>query len=170
MIAVSIASLRGQLRAFWRRSWAERWAGARAAVWLVRAHRVLQTRPFPQALLWAERHGAMRAVKSDLVPLSTASTTLRTDLWAIDAVGRRLFPTGPCLPQALVAQIVLQRAGYRATLCIGTRMVSGPAQTPVLEAHAWVENDGRVWMGDLGDLDSYTPLEMGRTPPGARGG
>lgn len=81
-------------------------------------------------------------------------------VWAVGVASRYVPAT--CLTQALAAQILLNRRGYSARLCIG---VAKNKETQ-LEAHAWVESQGRVVIGGLAELSRYTPLlplEGGRT-------
>jgi hypothetical protein len=53
------------------------------------------------------------------------------------------LPTHPvCLPQALVAELLLLAAGHDAELKFGVR-----APQPHFEAHAWVVSDGRIVVG-----------------------
>ena len=64
------------------------------------------------------------------------------------------FPGGHnCLVQALVAEIMLLRRGYPAELRIG---VANPAAQG-FKAHAWLESEGRVVIGDF-ELETYAPL------------
>ena len=64
------------------------------------------------------------------------------------------FPGGHnCLVQALAAEVMLRRRGYPAELRIG---VANPAQQG-FKAHAWLESEGRVVIGDF-ELQSYVPL------------
>ncbi len=86
--------------------------------------------------------------------------------WAVSAAARRLpgWFSG-CLPQALAAETLLARHGYRPQLRIGVRP-SGrapEARRSRLEAHAWVELRGAVLVGALDDLSTFVPLER----PGA---
>ena len=74
---------------------------------------------------------------------STPRYRMRT-AWAAQAVGRRLLPEGPCLTQALVLQYLLLRRGDDSTeLHIGVTK----SDEEGLQAHAWVERDGRVLIG-----------------------
>ena len=62
---------------------------------------------------------------------------------AVEIVGRSL-PLASCLSQALAAQVLLTRSGHDAEIRIGvTRKSDGR-----LAAHAWVELDGHVLVGD----------------------
>jgi Transglutaminase-like superfamily len=74
--------------------------------------------------------------------------------WAI-SVAKRFIPKGNCLPQALAAESLLTRGGFPVELRIGVAKKDDGR----LEAHAWVESDGRLVVGDLTQgLDSFTPL------------
>jgi hypothetical protein len=63
-------------------------------------------------------------------------------------------PGATCLSQALAAQTLFLRQGYPAELHIGV----AKNETGQLEAHAWVESEGQVVIGDLQNLSRYTPL------------
>ena len=60
----------------------------------------------------------------------------------------------PVQPQALTAKTLLARAGQPAALRIGV------AKKPDghLEAHAWLESEGRIVVGHLRDLSRFSPL------------
>ena len=58
-----------------------------------------------------------------------------------------------CLPQALAAQVLLERCGYPARLRVGV-VKGGEGQ---LEAHAWVESQGRIIVGGA-EVERYIPL------------
>lgn len=76
--------------------------------------------------------------------------------WAVAALARRL-PGMTCLVQSLAAHALLQRRGLRPALHIGVRgRGSGAAWS--LDAHAWVECDGRVVAGEVTDLAEYGVL------------
>ena len=69
--------------------------------------------------------------------------------WAADGVGRTL-PMVSCLSQALAAHVLLVRAGHEAEIKIGVTRGSDRR----FVAHAWVELDGNVIVGDH-ELDRY---------------
>jgi hypothetical protein len=73
--------------------------------------------------------------------------------WAVH-VASRYVPMSTCLSQALVCQVLLSRHGYPASLRIGVTQGAGKR----LEAHAWVESEGRIVVGGARDLVGYTPL------------
>ena len=75
--------------------------------------------------------------------------------WAVQAVARRLPGKNACLVQALTAQAMLRRRGYPSDLRIG---VAGRDPEGAIKAHAWVEYDGKVIVGEIADLSSYSVL------------
>lgn len=84
--------------------------------------------------------------------------THRADLskvvWAVE-VASRYMPGGvKCLARALATQALLAKRGYPAHLRIGV----AKSEEGQLEAHAWVESQGKIVIGSLADLARYTPL------------
>jgi hypothetical protein len=77
-------------------------------------------------------------------------------VWAVNAVARRV-PATRCLAQALVMHALLHRHGHASNLKIGVRLVDRAREVP-LDAHAWVECDGRVVIGAVADLNEYAVL------------
>jgi hypothetical protein len=61
-----------------------------------------------------------------------------------------------CLARALTAQVLLHGNGYAAHLHIGV----AKGEYGQLEAHAWIESQGTVVMGELQNLSRYTPLPI----------
>lgn len=75
-------------------------------------------------------------------------------IWAV-AVASRYMPGGAkCLAQAMATQVLLGRRGYPAALRIGV----AKGEAGQLEAHAWVESQGKIIIGGLRDLLHFTPL------------
>lgn len=74
--------------------------------------------------------------------------------WAANAAGYRLLPKRPCLTQALVLQYILLRSGDEsARLHIGVTKTEGE-----LQAHAWVERNGKVLIGGPESPHNYEPF------------
>jgi len=73
-------------------------------------------------------------------------------VWSV-AVVSPYIPKTTCLAQALTAQLLIQLAGHRACLHIGVNHGTGGC----LEAHAWVESQGRILIGGF-DINRYTHL------------
>ncbi|MGH9144935.1 MAG: lasso peptide biosynthesis B2 protein [Vicinamibacterales bacterium] len=79
--------------------------------------------------------------------------------WAVAAAARRLPVSTTCLVRALAADMVLRRRGHASTLRIGVRRQKSNECTAPLEAHAWIECDGRVIVGGRENLASYAVLD-----------
>lgn len=110
--------------------------------------------PFRMVLKLVERLGKpLRGSRSDR-PLPFAPKPISHIVWMVN-VSSRYTPGGAkCLARALTTQVLLNRQGYLPDLRIGvTKAAAGN-----LEAHAWVEYQGRVVMGQLNDLSRYLPL------------
>jgi hypothetical protein len=73
--------------------------------------------------------------------------------WAV-SVASRYVPAATCLPQALAVRMLFKQQGYPARLYIGV----AKGERGQLEAHAWVESEGRIVVGNSQDLSRYTPL------------
>lgn len=88
-------------------------------------------------------------------PPAPKQTVTRADVsWAMH-YAQRVVPRATCLPQALAAESLLTRGGLPADLRIGVKK-DGAGK---LLAHAWVESEGRIVVGDLpGGVDVYTRL------------
>lgn len=70
----------------------------------------------------------------------------------------RLVPGAACLTQALALQVLLARSGNPSLVRIGIKR----GEEKSLEAHAWLEWEGRVVIGDS-ELGRYVRLpEIGR--------
>lgn len=98
-----------------------------------------------------------RAVHKSVARLTRRAGTARARhsvehiVWAV-RVASRFIPRATCLTQSLAAQVLLTRHGYPAELCLGVAREDGQ-----FDAHAWVESNGRVVIGDV-DLRRYTPI------------
>jgi hypothetical protein len=79
--------------------------------------------------------------------------------WAVTTVASR-FPPATCLVQALAGAALLRRRGLACELRLGVRS-RGPADGAAIEAHAWVECDGRVAVGAVDQLSELAVM----TPP-----
>jgi hypothetical protein len=75
-------------------------------------------------------------------------------LWAV-RLGSRYVPAATCLTQALVGKLLLARRGLDATLRVGVAF----SDSGSLQAHAWVESNGRIVLGGSEvSVQCYTPL------------
>jgi hypothetical protein len=73
---------------------------------------------------------------------------------ALSVAARRVPFRTTCLVEAVAAEAMLHRRGYDARLQNGVVRPGGAA----LEAHAWVELDGKVVVGQLETLRHYAVL------------
>jgi hypothetical protein len=80
--------------------------------------------------------------------------------WCVCAASR-FVPRATCLTQAMVAMLLLNERGRGAQLRIGVVMGDGGS----LEAHAWVESEGRVVIGRLRDLSRYSVMPLAESKP-----
>lgn len=76
-------------------------------------------------------------------------------VWAVHAVGRRLFPSKPCLTEAMAGFLLLRRRGIPAELHLG---VEKDGEKPGIRAHAWLESEGRVVVGGEDSPSRYRRL------------
>src|SRR5262249_17811718 len=75
-------------------------------------------------------------------------------VWAVTVASRYIPGAKNCLRQALVTQALLGQYGYPSSLCIGVaRDITG-----CLQAHAWVENRGKVVIGGLESRSRFALL------------
>jgi hypothetical protein len=119
------------------------------------------TRLAEAALLYAFVSAALRTVtyvrlQKSLERFARVSPHTRSSVSdvtrAISAVARRIGGT-TCLAEAAVAYTMLRRHGHDPRLRIGVKRTDS-----ALEAHAWVECDGRVVMGELPEMTGYAML------------
>jgi Transglutaminase-like superfamily len=82
-------------------------------------------------------------------PLSVAKA-----IWAIEVASRYMPGGAKCLVRALATQVLLARQGYATQLRIGV----AKGDRDRLEAHAWVESQGRVVIGRLNNWERFIPL------------
>ena len=78
-------------------------------------------------------------------------------IWAIGVASGHV-PNATCLSRSLALQALLARYGQQAELRIGVARQSGDR----LDAHAWVELDGRVLLGGA-EVARYTRLWVGES-------
>ena len=134
------------------RTWPERWALFDAGALVVAFGLAVRTLPFQRVRRWASRAPAP-------VPTRVEYST-RIFPRAAGAIGRRLFPTHPCLPEALAVLWRTRGSGLHSELRIG--LAKGEASE--LRAHAWVELDGVVLIGGSDAPEEYAPLRSPEDP------
>jgi hypothetical protein len=85
---------------------------------------------------------------------STNLVSVGKIVWAVN-VTSRCMPYGvKCLARALTTHVLMNRYGYSPELRIGV----AKDEEGKLEAHAWVEYQGEVAIGNLKDLSRFIPL------------
>jgi hypothetical protein len=142
----------GAVMALWRKlralSAADRRLLAEAGLLLVFTRIGLWLLPYPQL-----RRALDRARRSGREPPRDFPDRVS---WAVNALAQRL-PGMTCLVQSLTALTLLHGRGWRADLRIGVQEPARSATRP-LEAHAWVECDGHVVVGNVPHLADYRVL------------
>jgi Transglutaminase-like superfamily len=86
----------------------------------------------------------------------SSSEEIRRIAWAIAAAARRLPARTTCLVEALAADAMFRRRGCACELRFGVRppvSAHGP-----LAAHAWIEHDGIVVLGQVANLSDSAVL------------
>ncbi|BAY78623.1 hypothetical protein NIES25_50990 [Nostoc linckia NIES-25] len=75
-------------------------------------------------------------------------------VWAVE-VSSHYMPGGvKCLARALTCQVLMSRHSYTSNLCIGVaKDIEGE-----LKAHAWLENQGKVVIGNVPDLSHFSQI------------
>lgn len=87
-------------------------------------------------------------------PSAKKTDTVRKIVWAVEVSSRYMPGSVKCLARALTTQVLLNWHGYTPDLKIG---VAKSAEGR-LEAHAWIEYQDRVIIGNLRDLARFIPL------------
>jgi hypothetical protein len=77
--------------------------------------------------------------------------------WAVSAVAHRSPVPMTCLRQALAADAILRRRGFVSQLRFGVQLHRNNSFRS-LEAHAWVECEGAIVVGDIKELADYLVL------------
>jgi hypothetical protein len=137
-----------KVKKFMQLSQREKWLFLQVAFWLIAAKIGLYLLPFERLRRWMAHFGEPRAEHMSHKEMGAI-------IQAIERIARFLTPFGiNCLPQALVGHMLLRRKGFDVQLKIGVR--KEPCDK--LIAHAWLEYEGQVIMGDLGNLRQFTAL------------
>jgi hypothetical protein len=73
--------------------------------------------------------------------------------WAVAVTGRFIPGGDNCLVKAIAAELMLSRFGYPSELKFGV----GKSASGDFEAHAWLESEGRVMIGEF-EPGSYSEM------------
>ncbi|MGB3787635.1 MAG: lasso peptide biosynthesis B2 protein [Phormidesmis sp.] len=110
--------------------------------------------------LWLLPYGSLKQQVERIMPVWICAEKSRQSIsadfiaWVVRVAGDYSPGGAKCLARAITAQLLLNRYSYSHELYIG--VAKDAAQK--IEAHAWVEYQGRVIVGGLNDLDRFTPL------------
>lgn len=144
-----------KLRKFLALPWRVKWLYLNAAFWLLAVKVGLYLLPFERLRGWLARFDQPDDKPADL-------EQMRAIIQAFERIGQVLAPLRiNCLPQALVGHRLLGRQGFNVQLKIGVLKHPGDQ----LAAHAWLEYQGQVILGDLRGLERFAvfpPLEVAR--------
>lgn len=140
-------SVRRVLTRILRIGWEGRFALLQATLLLLFTRMALIILPFRSVLKLSDRIEPRAREPGEQRDLSTM-------VWAVTAVGDRLFPNSPCLTQAVIIHRLFLRNGQSAELRIGVRK----DQKGKFEAHAWVESEGEVVIGGNALSKGFVPL------------
>jgi len=139
-----------RLAKFFRLSFSDQRLLMRAALAVVSAKLAISTLRLPAA-----RAALMRLERLGWVVRPARAARI---VWAVETAGGAIPGMKNCLVQAVAAEAMLIRAGHPCELRIG----AAKKGSRELIAHAWLESEGRVLIGDF-ELDRYAPL-MARLP------
>jgi hypothetical protein len=135
----------GKLHQFTALSWREKWLHLKVALWLIAVKAGLCLLPFNRLRTWMARSS-----QPDGTPLDIKD--MHTIILAIERISRFLTPLRiNCLPQALVGHGLLRQKGFNVKLRIG--VLKNPGDR--LAAHAWLEVQGQVVLGNLRGLEQF---------------
>lgn len=109
--------------------------------------------------LWLLPFQTLRRWLSKRYPLgqrrqSNSAAVIQKVVWAVEVVSWRMPGGVLCLARALTTQALLRRHGCDCELRIGVAKSAAGA----LEAHAWVEHQGRVIIGGMPGFSRFHPL------------
>jgi hypothetical protein len=125
-----------------------------AAAALPISHLLLRALGYRRTRRLGERLSLRRSAPSDAAERATATTRL---VWVAED---RVPGSRTCLSRSLALWYLLRNQGVATDLRIGVRAGGAP-----LDAHAWVEHEGRALNDDEGVADRFGTLERGSHSP-----
>ncbi len=157
----------GLLKLFARKLWAavrlspaEIVLGLQVCYWLVRVKWGLSVRPFRTVTAMVSRSARKRPRKAAPPAHGGAGSPVGgfgpVEIgWWVERVARHLPGSYSCLPRALTAHLLCRRRGYEPVLRVGALRDSAGE----LQAHAWLEFQGQIVIGDLPNLGDYQQFD-----------
>ncbi len=126
-------------------TWREKGLYLNTAFWLLAVKAGLYLLPFERLRGWLARFDAPAGKPVEM-------EEMRAIIEAIERISQVLAPLRiNCLPRALVGHRLLGRKGFDVQLKIGVLK----NRSDQLAAHAWLEYQGRVILGDLRGLEQF---------------
>ena len=144
------------IRSFLHRPASERFLLLKALFVVAAIRGGLSLLPFPRFHAIFERVRAAMGVRREITSVPPKALLV----WAIRAASYYV-PSASCLTQALAAQLLLERYGYPAHVRIGVARRGNIHGT--FHAHAWVESDGAVVIGES-EIDFVPLTTLDKTP------
>ena len=121
-----------------------------AVFWLLKTFIYLKVFPYQRVLIIIRKQAEKPVIHpSDRILSADYICVL------IEKCARNLPIVLTCLPQALAGYVICRKYGYKTKLRIGARK----APSSGFRAHAWLEFEGRIIMGNLMDIKSYAVFE-----------
>ena len=138
----------GSVRRLATRSPGQNWLVVEAFITLWGAKAILRGLPFERVRRFLQRPGR-GATPPPAVLVGDV-------VWAVDRVSRRWPTTLSCLPRAIAVHSILARRRFGSCLEIGV----SKTESGGFEAHAWVELDGRVIIGQVPNLERFARVPL----------
>jgi hypothetical protein len=101
------------------------------------------------------KHRLRRSVSQEGCVPPSSRQVISDVVWAVDRISQRAPKQLMCLARALAVCQMLERRGIFGNLEIGVRR----DERGGFSAHAWVEFEGTVIIGNLPDLTNYSKLD-----------
>ncbi|ORC32660.1 hypothetical protein B4O97_15995 [Marispirochaeta aestuarii] len=128
---------------------AEKYLFLSSWLWLSRVRKSLRKKPFKTVLSNVNKLAEKRKSVSN-VKISADDISL-----AVERCSGIFHGNCDCLPKALAGRILFARYGYNTVLRIGAVRSSGSDFT----AHAWLESDGKIVVGDIPGIKDFKLFE-----------
>lgn len=118
--------------------------------------------PFNQ--LWKRIQRLSQAPPSWIKLIVSQPPTVAEMIWAVDVSSWYALKPARCLARAFTLYLLMQWFGHVPTLRIGvakpnesTDNAAGSPK-PAIEAHAWIEYQDQIILGQIRDLERFAPL------------
>jgi hypothetical protein len=138
---------------FIRLSSTERWLAIRALMALAVAKMALAITRFAHKIMPLDAARKVVAFSGWVLPTPMPFASVEQIAWAVKAIGENVPGFGNCLLRAIALEALLKVAHHTCELRIG---VAKTASGEFL-AHAWIEKEGRVLVGEF-KPGSFQPL------------